>query len=42
MPKREDDLSVITEVYVQPGESYFAREPTLIRTVLGSTSFSER
>jgi len=27
---------VLREVYIQPGESHLAQEPTLIRTVLGS------
>lgn len=26
----------LPEVYLQPGESYLAREPTIIRTILGS------
>lgn len=31
----EDD-SELPEVYLNPGEAYVAREPTLIRTILGS------
>jgi chemotaxis protein CheD len=27
---------ILPEVYLQPGESYLAREPTIIRTILGS------
>ena len=26
----------LPEVYLQPGESYLARKPTIIRTILGS------
>jgi chemotaxis protein CheD len=33
MPKSDKALP---EVYVQPGESYLVREPTILRTVLGS------
>jgi chemotaxis protein CheD len=33
MPDRESELA---EVYLQPGEMFFAREPTIIRTLLGS------
>jgi chemotaxis protein CheD len=33
MPDREAELA---EVYLQPGEMFFAREPTIIRTLLGS------
>jgi chemotaxis protein CheD len=33
MTEPEDEL---TEVYLQPGEMFFAREPTIIRTLLGS------
>src|ERR1035441_9539924 len=36
MLEREGDLPEILDVYVQPGESYVAREPTIIKTVLGS------
>jgi chemotaxis protein CheD len=38
--------TTLPEVYLQPGESYLAREPTIIRTILGScvgvTFWSER
>ena len=33
MPEPEDELP---EVYVQPGESHLVREPTILRTLLGS------
>lgn len=33
MPETE---IVLPEVYLQPGDSYLAREPTIIRTILGS------
>jgi chemotaxis protein CheD len=33
MPELESELA---EVYLQPGESYFARTPAIIRTILGS------
>jgi len=33
MPDHEAELA---EVYLQPGEMYLAREPTMIRTLLGS------
>lgn len=33
MPDRE---TVLAEVYLQPGEMFLAREPTIIRTLLGS------
>jgi chemotaxis protein CheD len=43
MPDHESELA---EVYLQPGEMFFAREPTIIRTLLGScvgvTFWSER
>jgi chemotaxis protein CheD len=33
MPDRDNELG---EVYLQPGEMFLAREPTIIRTLLGS------
>jgi chemotaxis protein CheD len=33
MPKSDE---VLPEVYVQPGQSYLVRKPTILRTVLGS------
>jgi chemotaxis protein CheD len=31
-----DSEAEVAEVYLQPGEMFFAREPTIIRTLLGS------
>jgi len=32
----EEVESEVAEIYLHPGESYFAREPAIIRTILGS------